>query len=160
MLLVHSHNYSSASVLFNFNACDYTNLLKSSIQSLSFAGELNTIVNMALNPVIDRASFLPTQFTDTIKSTIVSTAEGKINEVKSTVISQINALAGGCARRRLGAMELNEDGSQRMLELDMTFNNLAGLIQTQVSNVVSFVSLYMLPIISRVCSSHQISIFL
>ena len=134
-----SINTRTASVLFDFDMCDYTNLLKTSIQSLSFTGVLNTIIDTSLDPVLDKASFLPEDFTNDIKSTIVSAADTKVNEVKNTVVNQIGALIGNCARRRLGEIELSRGGSQRFPEADLTFNAFAASIQ--VMGVVELVSL-------------------
>jgi hypothetical protein len=59
-----------------------------------------------------------------------------MNEVKGAIVTQLDALSGKCARRRLGLMEVAEDGSQRMLEDDLTFSSLAASI-----NVLGVVSL-------------------
>jgi hypothetical protein len=131
-----SHDVSKALVRFDFEACDYTNLLTTSIEALTFTDELNTIVDMTLNPVIARAPFLPSSFTDNVKASIVSEAEAKVNEVKTEVISQLNSLLGNCARRRLSQMKLNEDGSQRMLQGGLNFGDLATSIEV-IDGVVS-----------------------
>lgn len=119
----------TALVRFDFEVCDYTNLITTSIQALTFTDELNTIVDMTLNPVIERAPFLPSSFTDNVKSTIVSEAETKVNQVKSTIVAQLNSLLGNCARRRLGEMEVHQDGSQRMLVGGLNFGDLATSIE-------------------------------
>lgn len=126
----------SATVLFDFDACDYTNLLKNSIKSLSFTGELNPILDTYLDPVLNRAPFLPEHFSDSVKAAIVFSADAKVNEVKGAIVSQLDALSGHCASRRLGLTEVEEDGSQRMLQKDLTFSSLAASIN--VLGVVSF----------------------
>ena len=129
---------SSASVLFDFDACGYTRLLNNSIQSLSFNDELITIVDTVLDPVIAEQSFLPSTFTNPFKDAIVLTANTKVNQIKSAIIAEIDSLRTGCGRR-LGAIELNEDRSQRMLQSDLRFSVLAASIQ--IADVVEFVSL-------------------
>ena len=129
----------SATVLFDFDACDYTKLLKNSIKSLSFMGELNSILDTYLDPVLNRTPFLPGQFSDSIKLAIVSSADAKVNEVKDVVVAKLDAFSGKCARRRLGVFEVNEDGSQRMLQNDFTFRSLAASI-----NIFGVVSLWFL----------------
>lgn len=126
----------SATVLFDFDACDYTNLLKNSIKSLSLTGELNPILDTYLDPVLNRAPFLPEHFSDSVKAAIVFSADAKVNEVKGAIVSQLDALSGHCASRRLGLTQVEEDGSQRMLQKDLTFSSLAASIN--VLGVVSF----------------------
>ena len=136
LFLTLSHDVSKALVRFDFEVCDYTNLITTSIEALTFTDELNTIVDMTLNPVIARAPFLPSSFTDNVKASIVSEAEAKVNEVKTEVISQLNSLLGNCAQRRLSQMKLNEDGSQRMLQGGLNFGDLATSIEV-IDGVVS-----------------------
>ena len=121
---------------FDFEACDYTSLISTSIQALTFSDELNDIVDTTLNPVLDKAPFLPTSFTDNVKSTITSAAQAKVNEVKAAVIAKLNALSGNCSRRRLGEIEVGQDGSQRMLQGGLNLNDLASSIEV-VDGVVS-----------------------
>ena len=97
---------------------------------MTFADEINSIIDTHLNPVLDRATFLPEPFTENLKSAIVSAAEAKVNEAKTAVITQIDALVVGCSRRSLGEIvEVGQDGSQRMLQGGLTFGDLATLIQ-------------------------------
>ena len=96
---------------------------------------------MTLDPVIGRAPFLPSSFTDNVKASIVSEAETKVNEVETKVISQLNSLLGNCARRRLSQMELTEDGSQRMLQGGLNFGDLATSIEV-IEGVVSVCAHY------------------
>ena len=130
------HITCTASVRFDFEACDYTNLITTSIQALTFSDELNAVIDMTLNPVLARASFIPASIIDTVKSSIIPLAETKVNEVKDAVVSQLNALSGNCARRRLGEMEVHHDGSQRMLQGGLNFADLATSIEV-IDGVVS-----------------------
>ena len=75
------------------------------------------------------------------KAEIVSAAETKVNEVKTAVVTQIDAVITGCSSRRLGEIEVNEDGSQRMLSGGLKFGDLATAIQV-IDGVVSFRILY------------------
>lgn len=123
--------------MFDFDACDYTNLIKTSIQALTFSDELNSIVDKYLDPVLDRATIFPVEFTTNIKTVVASAAEVKVNEVKTAVITEIDALMGGCQRRRLGEIEVGQDGSQRMLQGGLTFGDLATSIEV-IDGVVSY----------------------
>ena len=76
------------------------------------------------------------------KAEIVSAAETKVNEVKTAVVTQIDAVITGCSSRRLGEIEVNEDGSQRMLNGGLKFGDLATAIQV-IDGVVSFRILYL-----------------
>ena len=94
--------------------------------------------------MLDKAVILSDSFADDIKSVIVSTAESKVNEVKTQVIAQLDVLSGDCARRNLGDFaELELDGSQRILTNGLTFSNLAASFQA-ADGVVSFMSLHIL----------------
>lgn len=135
----HSLNALSlkATVLFNFDACDYVNPIKASIQALTFTNEINYIVDAHLAPVRDRAAFLSEDFFNDLKSAIAPAAEAKVNEAKTAVITQLDALVVGCTRRRLGEMVVvGEDGSQRKLQGGLTFDDLATSIQ-MIEGVVS-----------------------
>lgn len=140
-MLTHIHNnlnlfITTATVVFDFDACDFKDSIISSVEAFTFTDELNSIIDANLNPVLDKAAILPAAFTDNIKSTIASAAEAKVNAVKSAVITQLNALSG-CSRRGLGATaRINRDGSQRMLTGGSTFNNLATSLEA-VNGVVS-----------------------
>ena len=91
--------------------------------------------------MLDKAVILSDSFADDIKSVIVSTAESKVNEVKTQVIAQLDVLSGDCARRNLGDLaELELDGSQRILTNGLTFANLAASFQA-TDGVVSLVFL-------------------
>lgn len=127
----------TATVVFDFDACDYADLVKTSIMALTFTDELNSIVESYLDPVLDSATIFPEEFTDNIKSTIVSAAEAKVNEAKAAVITEIGALIGECQRRRLGEIEIGLDGSQRRLQGGLTFGGLAASIQV-IDGVVSY----------------------
>lgn len=106
---------------------------------MTFTDEVNSIIDTHLDPVLDRATILPEQFTDNLKSDIVSAAEAKVNEAKTAVMTQIDALVAGCARRRLGEMvEVGQDGSQRTLQSGLTFGDLATSIQIIEGIVRSF----------------------
>ena len=124
--------------MFDFDACDYTGLIKTSIEALTFTDELNSVVETYLDPVLDSAGIFPQEFTDNLKTSIVSEAEAKVNEAKAAVIAQIDALVVGCQRRRLGEIEVGQDGSQRMLEGGLTFGDLATSIQVLDGIVSSF----------------------
>ena len=130
----------TATVVFDFDACEYTALIKTSIQAFTFSNEINSIVETHLDPVLDRATIFPESFTHNIKSAIVSATEAKVNEAKAAVIAQLDALFESCGRRRLGEVaELPQDGSQRMLAADgLKFGDLATSIQV-IDGVVSFV---------------------
>lgn len=121
----------TATVVFNFDACEYTNLIKTSIQALTFTDELNSIVDGTLDPVLDRATILPSPFVENVKSAIVVAAEIKVNEAKAAVIAQLDALFEGCEeRRQLGErVEVEKDGSQRVLIGGLTFADLAPSIE-------------------------------
>lgn len=71
------------------------------------------------------------------KTEIVSAAETKVNEVKTAVITQIDVVITGCSRRLLREIEVNQDGSQRMLTEGLKFGDLATSIQV-IDGVVSF----------------------
>ena len=60
-----------------------------------------------------------------------------MNDVKTAVITQIDAVITGCLRRRLGKIEVNPDGSQRMLSGGLKFGDFATAIQV-IDGVVSF----------------------
>lgn len=126
---------STASVVFDFDACDFTTRIITSIQAFTFADELNAIVDNAIDPVIAKAPFLPASFAYNVKSTIVSQASTKVNQVKAAVITRLNTLNGSCSRR-LSETEVQQDGSQRMLQTGRKFSDLAGSIQT-INGVVS-----------------------
>jgi hypothetical protein len=112
--------------------------MKTSIQCLEFSGELNSSIDRYLNPALFQAPFLPMEFTDYIKTTIASSATAKVNELKRTIDAQMDALNELCARRRLGAVELNEDGSQKILQNDLTFGALSTSVH--VTDVIGMVS--------------------
>lgn len=123
-------------MVFDFDACEYTDLIKTSIQALTFNDELNSIVDKYLDPVLVRATIFPETFTSNIKTSIVTAAEAKVNQAKAEVVTQLDSLSGNCVNRRLGEMEVGKDGSQRKLTGGLTFGNLATSIQT-IEGVVS-----------------------
>lgn len=126
-------------MVFDFDACEYTNLIKTSFQAFTFADELNSILDTYLDPVLDKSTILPESFNDNIKSSIVSAAETKAIEVQNAVTARLDALLGSCGRRRLGdTVEVGRDGSQRLLTDGLTFGNLAASIQSTIDGVVSF----------------------
>ena len=125
-------------VVFDFDACEYTDLIKTSIQAFTFSDELNSILDKYLDPVLDKAMILPQSFSDNIKSVIVSAAESKVNEVKDSVNTHLGVLSGNCSRRHLGSMvEVEQDGAQRLLASGLTFADLAVSIQA-IDGVVSY----------------------
>lgn len=125
-------------MVFDFDACEYTNLIKTSIQALTFTDELNSIIDRYLNPVMSRASFFPESFTNNIKAAIVSTAGDKVNEVKTAVILSLDSLFGNCESRRLSeSIDVEQDGSQRILQGGLTFSDLAQSIEV-INGVVRF----------------------
>lgn len=141
-------------MVFDFDACKYTDLIKTSIQSLTFNGELNSIVDTYLDPVLDRATIFPETFTSSIKTSIVTVAEARVNQAKAEVVAQLDSLSGSCINRRLGEMEVGRDGSQRKLVGGLTFGNLATSIQV-IEGVVSLSYPYSEPCVSRFHSSHH-----
>lgn len=123
-------------MLFDFDACDYTNLIKTSVQALSFTDELNSILEKYLDPVLGKSTIFPETFTNNLKTSTVAAAEAKVDEAKTAVIAQLDELAGGCVRRSLGETVLGQDGSQRMLTSGLTFGGLAASIQV-IDGIVS-----------------------
>ena len=119
-----------ASVRFNFDVCDFTDSLKSSIQSLAFSDELSDILDEYLGPALAKASFIPSSLTANVKSTIVSAADNKVNEVKGWIMAEIDSLFTQCQVRRLGEIEIDQFGSQRILSEDLTFKALSDAIES------------------------------
>lgn len=133
--------YAAAAVFFDFNACDYTDSIKTSIQAFTFTDELNSIVETHLDPVLDRATIFPESFATNITAAIVSAAEAKVNEAKASVIAQLDTLFENCGRRLGEVAEVAQDGSQRMLGDGLKFSDLATSIQEAIDGVVSSTTL-------------------
>ena len=129
----------TATVIFDFDACEYTELIKTSITAFTFSNEIDSILDTYLDPVLDKAVILSDSFGDDIKSVIVSTAESKVNEVKSQIITQLDAFFGDCAGAARDLAEIEQDGSQRILTNGLTFANLAASIQATDGVVSSLV---------------------
>ena len=140
ILIANAFSFSrpTATVIFDFDACEYTDFIKTSIQALTFSNQLNSILDTYLDPVLHKAIILPESFSDDVKSIIVTAAESKVNEVKNSVNAQLDVLFGNCVRRRLGNfVEVKQDGSERLLTTLSTFTDLAASIQSIVDGVVS-----------------------
>lgn len=116
--------------------CNYTDKLKTSIESLSFSDELSDILDEYLDPALAKAPFIPSSLTANVKSTIVSAADSKVNQVKSFIVTKIDSFATECDARRLGEIEIDQFGSQRLLSSDLTFKDLSDAIES-LSGVVS-----------------------
>lgn len=89
--------------------------------------------------MLDVATILPATLAENIKSTIVTVAEARVNEVKTSVIAQLDSLFGSCRRRHLSEVaEVGQDGSQRILTGGLTFRDLASSVQV-IDGVVSII---------------------
>lgn len=126
-----------ANVFFDFDACDYTNPITTAIQSFAFADALESILHKHLDPALDEVTIFPVSFTDNIKSAIVSAAEVKVDHVQTKVIQHLEGLSRGCNRRHLGETEVQQDGTQRMLQGGLLFNDFAGSFEVIIEGVVS-----------------------
>ena len=118
----------SASVSFNFDLCKYTERLKDAISSFSFGGELENILDNYLD-LSDNEIFgssLGSLLVTRIKDAIVTLADSKVNMIKGGVEGKIDGIP--CSGRRLDVFEVGHDGSQRMLQDDLTFDALADAI--------------------------------
>ena len=71
--------------------------------------------------------FSQTSLTNSIKAAIVFSAEAEANEIKNKIINGINGFP--CSgRRRLDVMEIEQDGSQKILREQSSFDDLAAKI--------------------------------
>lgn len=118
-----------ATVFFDFDACDYTNLIQTSIQSFVFTDELESIVDKHLDPMLEKVAIFPVTFTDNMKSSIASVAEAKVEIVKTKIVDHLTDLSAACERRLLGNTEVQQDGSQRMLQGLLLFSDFARSIE-------------------------------
>lgn len=131
--------------------CDLTDRLNSSIQSLSFSSEIATILDEYLDPVLDKAPFLPESITNSIKSAIVSEADSQVNHIKALILDKINDFASTCSsRRNLGEVEISHMGYQhgRFLANDDTFEALSDAIES-ITGVVRLLVTHFFNIILR-----------
>ena len=114
------------SVNYNFDICGLTDELNNAIDSF----ELDSA---ALESMMDKYilsdSIVSTNLIDRIKEVIVGAATSKVNTVKTGITTIIGNLALDCSnrrrQRRLGRMELAENGQQRMLSTATTFGDLS-----------------------------------
>lgn len=109
--------------------CEFVDLIKTSIDQFGLSEELNTLLDKYFDPFLVKASFLPSTLTDIVKTTIATAAKEKVNEVKGRIVNELDGLVGTCSARRLGAIEINEDGTQRLLSNEFTFDALANTIK-------------------------------
>lgn len=78
---------------------------------------------------------LGSSLTTTIKNTIVSAADTKVNDIKNGIITKIQDMGPCSNQRRLQMYEVDGYGSQRMLEEDVTFDALESAIKSINDNV-------------------------
>jgi hypothetical protein len=98
---------------------------------LSFSEELSDILGKYLDPALSKSSFLPSSIGPNIKSTIVTAADDKVNEVKNYTVAKIDEFAASCgARRELSKILIDGLAHQRMLSGDKSFKALSDLIES------------------------------
>ena len=111
-------------VVFDFDICEYADLLYKSVESISFKDEISTMIDKHFGPVLEK-TFLPQNFTDPLKAAIATAASNKVNSVKSSLTNEFINFATSCGRRRRRlSEEVAQYGSQRNLKQDLTFNSL------------------------------------
>ena len=115
-------------VVFDFDICEYVDLLQKSVQSISFDNEISTMIDKHFGPVLEK-TFLPQTFADPLKAAIATAASNKVNSVRNAIVSKIVSFVTECSSRRLGTMEIAQDESQRMLQQDLTFSALSVSVQ-------------------------------
>ena len=95
---------------------------------------METILDKELD--LSDNSIFNSSLTQSIKDGIVSAAEEKVNEIKENITAEIKDI--DCpATRRLVTYEVDEYGSQRMLQNDVTFDALETAIKSIDDSVLS-----------------------
>ena len=108
---------ASASISFSFDICMYKEQLVNSISSVQLKGEIDSILDNALDGV---TSVIGSSIKDKIKSFVTSTAESKVNGIKDKIIQEINSFSCSGSVHEL---DIVFDGT--VSYSDVTFNALA-----------------------------------
>lgn len=112
----------SASVKFDFDVCSFKADLLKSLESFDVGDELGHILDQHVAPIIDGTMFAGDKgLIDEIKSFVVGDAKMKANQIKARIADLIG---GYPCSRRLDAIDIGYDGSQRLLQLDQSFGSL------------------------------------
>jgi hypothetical protein len=109
-----------ASVKFDFDICSLKNDLINSVKSFEIGDELDLIVDRYITSriggtILDGNSSV----IDEVKTFISGQACTVANRIKTNITNLIESIS--CVRRRLDEMEIDQDGSQRLLSTDKTF---------------------------------------
>ena len=116
----------SASVKFNFDICSLKNDLINSVKAFEIGDKLGFIVDHYVAPRIDRAIFEGNLYVvDKIKTYLQGHAKTEANKIKSDIAEQISAIS---CNSRLEEVEVDGDGSQRLLFQDSSFDYLVDQI--------------------------------
>ncbi|KAL3759073.1 hypothetical protein ACHAWU_008682 [Discostella pseudostelligera] len=110
------------SVKFDFDVCSFKADLLKSLESFDVGDELGHILDQHVAPIIDGTMFAGDKgLIDEIKSFVVGDAKMKANQIKARIADLIG---GYPCSRRLDAIDIGYDGSQRLLQLDQSFGSL------------------------------------
>ena len=131
-LRAHDDNFFDSvppSVAFDFNLCDVRAYLVKAISELSVEGVIDQILDKNLD--LQGNEILQSSIVENIKEAWVTEAQRKVDEVKTQIVSAINAI--DCTRRHLRSglpVELGVTGEvQRNLQATDTFSYVASQIK-------------------------------
>lgn len=114
-----------ASVKFNFDICRLKNYLIDSVNSFEIDDKLGLLIHDYFGATIFEGSL---DVVNEIKMFLQGHAKIEANRIKTTIVDQISALS---CNRRLEEIEIDEDGTQRLLLQDTSsFNDLVDQVRT------------------------------
>jgi hypothetical protein len=113
-----------ASVKFNFDICKLKNDLIDSVNSFKIDDKLGLLIYDYFGATIFEGSL---DVVNEIKTFLQGHAKEEANRIKTNIANQISAIS--CSRR-LEEIEINEDGTQRLLLQDTSFNDLVDQVGT------------------------------
>jgi len=113
-----------ASVKFNFDICRLKNDLIDSVNSFEIDDKLGLLIYGYFGAAIFEGGL---DVVNEIKTFLQGHAKDEANRIKTEIADQISAIS---CNRRLTEIEIDEDGTQRLLLQDTSFNDLVDQVRT------------------------------
>ena len=118
-----------ASVKFDFDLCRFKADLIGSIESFEVGDELGNVVDRYIAPRINGTILGDNlALVDKFNSFILGAARTRTNQIKTSIRDMIVLSSPCSSSRRLDVMDIDPEGSQRLLKLDQTFDSLVDQI--------------------------------